>query len=409
MPFIFKIIFILILIIAAEIYFYKKFRRIVLQVFNIAPTKRFNAINYFLILFLNLYPIYLLSGLIYSVVFRDGFPPQPDGYWFDFLILVPFWLGVFIVIQSLLFIFIVDLIKLIFYPYYKKRKESLTRYYNLIVFIIVTFFVLYVPLNAIYNYTTVQVRNVDYYKKGLPEELNNFKIAFISDIHADKYTNTWRLQNYIDKVNSTKPDLVLIGGDIISSTPDYIDFGAKYLGKIKAKYGVFSCVGDHDNWAYRPDYLKSRRAVMAALKKYGVLMFDDKDTTLNISGSTLGITFATETYSDRVNDGDRDSLVHNLSADFKILLVHQPRNSLINAAAKKKYDLFLAGHTHGGQVSFLFPFINLSVTLFETRYVRGNFWFGNMLMVVTRGLGMSIEPIRYNSQPEITVINLKKK
>ena len=138
-------------------------------------------------------------------------------------------------------------------------------------------------------------------------------------------------------------------------------------------------------------------------------MFDDKDTTLNISGSSLGITFATETYSDRVDDGDRDSLIDNLNADLKILLVHQPRNSLINAAAQKKYDLFLAGHTHGGQVSFLFPFINLSVTLFETRYVRGNFWFGNMLMIVTRGLGMSIEPIRYNSQPEITVINLKKK
>ena len=148
---------------------------------------------------------------------------------------------------------------------------------------------------------------------------------------------------------------------------------------------------------------------MAALKRHGVLMFDDKDTTLNISGSSLGITFATETYSDRVNNGDRDSLVDNLNADFKILLVHQPRNSLIKAAAEKNYNLFLAGHTHGGQVSFLFPFINLSVTLFETRYVRGNFWFGNMLMIVTRGLGMSIEPIRYNSQPEITVINIKKK
>ncbi len=409
MPFIFKIILVLVLIIAAEIYFYKKFRGIVLQIFKITPSKKFNAINYFLILFLNLYPIYLLSGLIYSVIFRDGFPPQPDGYWFDFLILVPFWLGVFIVIQSLLFIFIIDFIKLLFYPYYKKRKENLTRYYNLIVFIIVTFFVLYVPINAIYNYTTVQIRNVDFYKKDLPEQLNNFRITFISDIHADKYTNTWRLQNYIDKVNSTKPDLVLIGGDIISSTPDYINFGASYLGKIKSKYGVFSCVGDHDNWAYRPDYLKSRLAVMAALKRNGVLMYDDKDTTLNISGSSLGITFATETYSDRVDDGDRDSLIDNLTADLKILLVHQPRNSLINAAAQKKYDLFLAGHTHGGQVSFLFPFINLSVTLFETRYVRGNFWFGNMLMIVTRGLGMSIEPIRYNSQPEITVINLKKK
>ena len=139
----------------------------------------------------------------------------------------------------MLFIFILDFIKLLFYPYYKKRKEKLSRYYNLIVFIIVTFFVLYVPINAIYNYTTVQIRTVDFYKKDLPEQLNNFRITFISDIHADKYTNTWRLQNYIDKVNSTKPDLVLIGGDIISSTPDYIRFWSKLFRKDKIKVWRF--------------------------------------------------------------------------------------------------------------------------------------------------------------------------
>jgi predicted MPP superfamily phosphohydrolase len=69
--------------------------------------------------------------------------------------------------------------------------------------------------------------------------------------------------------------------------------------------------------------------------------------------------------------------------------------------------LFLAGHTHGGQITMLFPFLHLSPTRFETKYQRGDFHFGSMLMIVTRGLGMSLAPIRYNSTPEVTLIILK--
>ena len=71
---------------------------------------------------------------------------------------------------------------------------------------------------------------------------------------------------------------------------------------------------------------------------------------------------------------------------------------------------------HGGQITFVFPFIQLTPTMFETKYTRGDFWFVNpdkavssMLLVVTRGLGMSLAPIRYNSTPEVTLITLKRK
>ena len=86
------------------------------------------------------------------------------------------------------------------------------------------------------------------------------------------------------------------------------------------------------------------------------------------------------------------------------------------AARKNNFDLYLAGHTHGGQISFVFPFVQLTPTLFETTYIQGDFWFDDpdkvgtgMLMIVTRGLGMSIAPLRYNSTPEITLIVLSNK
>jgi hypothetical protein len=90
------------------------------------------------------------------------------------------------------------------------------------------------------------------------------------------------------------------------------------------------------------------------------------------------------------------------------MLVHQPRQIVINAAVKNKYDLILAGHTHGGQITFLFPFINLTPTLIETNRIKGDFYLGKTMMVVTPGLGMSIAPVRYNSTPEVTVIDIKK-
>ncbi len=94
-------------------------------------------------------------------------------------------------------------------------------------------------------------------------------------------------------------------------------------------------------------------------------------------------------------------------AEFKIFLTHQPQEFLINSALKNKYDLFLAGHTHGGQITLVFPFIQLTPTLIETRFVKGDFYFNDMLAVVCGGLGMSLAPVRYNSTPEIVVITLK--
>ena len=80
----------------------------------------------------------------------------------------------------------------------------------------------------------------------------------------------------------------------------------------------------------------------------------------------------------------------------------------MNIASSNEYDMYLAGHTHGGQITIFLPFFNLSPTLIETKYVKGDFNFNNMFVYVTRGLGMSIAPLRYNSTPEITLITLSK-
>jgi predicted MPP superfamily phosphohydrolase len=237
--------------------------------------------------------------------------------------------------------------------------------------------------------------------------LIGLKIAFISDIQADRYTDDKRLERYVEMVNETHPDLVLIAGDVITSTPNYIETAAKYIGRIKSKYGIYSCVGDHDNWAYRRDYVRSLHEVEIALNNYNVSMLDNDVHYIKVDTSQIGITFITNTYVSDISETTLKNISAANRAEFKIFLTHQPRDFLISSAVKNDYDLFLAGHTHGGQITFLFPFIQLTPTLIETTFIKGVRHYGKMLAIVTRGLGMSLAPVRYNSTPEIVIIKLE--
>lgn len=369
--------------------------------------KRLKVIVWSVLVFANLY---LIAGLFYLLYNQfSGSRPQfpPPFRLFDYIIQIPFWIYILIVVQSILFFAIVDFFRFIVIILSKKLSIKLKFHFAAARLIIALLFIIYVPIRTYYDYSTVSTRIVEYEKEGLPGQLRNFKIALIADVQADRFTDETRLNRYIETVNNADPDLVLIAGDVITSTPDYIEVAAEQLGKIKSKYGVYSCVGDHDNWAYRQDTERSLREIKAALISRNVRMIDNEKLILPVDSSRVGITFITNTYVESIEKEIIDSLTnHTEGEDLRIFLTHQPRNFLIEQARDSNYDLFLAGHTHGGQLTFFFPFINLTPTLIETRYVKGDFNFGNMLAIVNRGLGMSLAPVRYNSTPEVTVIVL---
>ncbi|MFA3783632.1 metallophosphoesterase [Melioribacteraceae bacterium 4301-Me] len=377
------------------------------KIFPRINKSKFSKYVRWLLIFVNLFPVFIIAGIIYNMISGSNFVYPPESILVNFILVFPFWIAILIMIQAVLLWLPVDLLKYIFIFILWRKKEQVKLLADKYVVAIIAFCVLYVPVRVVYDYYKISVRPVEYVKKNLPHELDGFKITFISDLQADPYTNSNRLKNYIQKVNETSPDLVLIGGDMITSTPDYINESAEYVGKIKSKYGVYSCVGDHDNWAYSNDSKRNLSEIENALAKYNVKMLDNKKIIIPVKKSKIGISFVTNTYVEHINNTELDSLTNLPEGnDFNILLTHQPRQYIIDEAIKKKFDLMLAGHTHGGQITFLFPFFNLSPTLLETKYVRGDFYFGNLMLIVTRGLGMSIAPFRYNSTPEITVIRL---
>jgi hypothetical protein len=333
---------------------------------------------------------------------------SPDNKIIDYLLIYPFWCFFILTTQVGVYFLVIDFLKLLVLPIYRKHRNYLLRFQSVVVLVLVGFFIIYIPARVIYDYNAVSVRTVEFKKESLPEALNNFKLVFISDIQADHYTDEGRLSKFINRVNELNPDLILIAGDLITTGPKYIGLSTKEVGKLKAKYGIYSCVGDHDNWAYRNDYKRSIREVKNSLMNNNVEMVDNDKRMINVDGADIEITFITNTYVSTVDDKILDTLSSGNHGDLKIFLTHQPRPYLIDAAKKNNFDLYLCGHTHGGQLSLVFPFIQLTPTMIETNYIQGNFRFGDMLMIVTRGLGMSLAPLRYNSTPEIVLITINE-
>lgn len=395
-----RIILVLAVLAVVEYYFLRISRKSVRTVLPWISKKLYKRIAAVILIFFNLYPFFLLIS-----VFTRGTSLVPENKFIDYLLIFPFWTFMLIAVQSILIIILMNVIKLIILPYYRRNKIHWYKTEQRIVFILIAFFVLYVPARILYDYYTVEVRKVIYYKKGLNESLKDFTLVLIADTQADRYTNTERLGKFISLVNAQKPDLVLVAGDVITSSPTYINLAAEYLGKIKATYGVFACRGDHDHWAYHGDTPRSIREITEALDRRNVKMISNLNQEFNIKGARVEVTFITNTYVERTPVRILENIVNTNKKDLKILLSHQPGRDAIDLASARNYDLFLAGHTHGGQITFLFPFKNLTPTLFETGLVKGDFHFGNMLLIINRGLGMSLVPIRYNSTPEITVIN----
>lgn len=396
------------IVVLLEFYYFRRTKKSFLFFFK---EEKLNFYKYFRNLFLfmvNGYPVFMICYYFYSQITGVPFSRTIDGLWFDILLVFPFWISALTIVQTILFILLVDIFKFVSYWILPKFRENFQKVYSVSIALIISVFVLYVPLRVLYDYNAVDITNVDYVQKNVPANLDGFKIALISDLQADDYTDDDRFENYIQKTNNQNPDLILIAGDLITSGPDFIKKSSEMAGKLNAKYGVYSCVGDHDNWAYRGNIQRSLFEITSAYAEVGIPIINNDTLTIDVDGSKIGIAFITNTYSGFINSNKLEEVTSSLTeVDFRIFLTHQIRDFLINKAIEKDFNLYLGGHTHGGQITVLFPFKNLSPTLWETPYVKGSFYFDDMLLQVCGGLGFSLVPMRYNSTPEIVVITLK--
>jgi len=391
-----------------EYYFFRYLQKSLKEINIFKDERTLTRLILFLIIYISLFPVLQTILSVYPVIYTETNFEIPKNFVIDYFFRLPSWFAILIMVQIILFFvpvhlifFIVKKIKL---SLYKKIKIYLLRYFILLVL----FFVPYVSLKSYYDYKNVKVEERIYFLNSSKKDFENFKIAFISDIQIDRFNKEERVENYFQKLNELNADIVLAGGDFISGDSNYIPVVAFLAGKIKSNYGVYSAIGDHDFSGFKKLYYKSLDSVKSALKANNVNMIDNGNLLLYVNESLMKITFLSNTYIKSFDEFIFDSLAQtNPEADLKILVAHQPDEKVAKKALEYGYNIYLTGHTHGGQINFLFPFVKISPVMFETKFISGDFWFNGMLMIVNRGLGMSTVPIRYHSIPEITLIKIR--
>uniref|UniRef100_A0A914Y410 Calcineurin-like phosphoesterase domain-containing protein n=1 Tax=Panagrolaimus superbus TaxID=310955 RepID=A0A914Y410_9BILA len=216
------------------------------------------------------------------------------------------------------------------------------------------------------------VKNLNVFIRDLPEELDGFSLALVTDIHIGPSVGKSRVSEIVQAINQIQPDVVGIAGDLVDGYVDYLRPRAKPLADIRSRFGAFVALGNHeffhenvDNWIkFFKDELNLTTLVNSAviLEKGGKQLcfagVDDLYTeTINVEGHTLDPVKALE------------SCPQNATT---IVMSHQPNgasrilSSIQNT--NKRVDLILSGHTHAGQMYVVYPLSFFSNTFFYGLY-----------------------------------------
>jgi hypothetical protein len=242
------------------------------------------------------------------------------------------------------------------------------------------------------------VREVDVPVPGLPSDLRGLRLVQLSDIHLSPFLSEHELAYVVDMANETKAHLALVTGDLITTRRDPLDACIQQLKRLKADAGVLGCLGNHERFADAENYTthQCRRLGIGVLRSEArPLRFGN--AVLNVAGVDYQATH------DPYLEGT-ESLVLREPNHVNVLLSHNP--DVFPVAAKQGFDLTIAGHTHGGQVSVEILSRHLNVAKFFTPYTYGLYREGNSAIYVTRGIGTVGIPVRIGAPPEVALIRL---
>lgn len=238
----------------------------------------------------------------------------------------------------------------------------------------------------------------------LPQDIGQLRLVYLSDIHAGPFFSQSRVNSLVSTINRLNADLVLLGGDYANDSEGAIDF-FKSLPGINSRYGVYAVVGNHD----RTDPESNLTLLKAAMVSAGVTPLVNDVAGVRIGASTIYIAGI-----DDIDVGwpDLTSVAAQVcQEDYVIFLSHSPgvipdAHKATDASGRHMwFDLGLFGHTHGGQIAFVGDLLNISSV--DSRYQKGWLVENRTNLLISRGIGTSVLPIRLGNRPQLHLITIK--
>lgn len=242
------------------------------------------------------------------------------------------------------------------------------------------------------------------YDVKVPQEysgLEGYTIVQISDLHNARFGR--EQSRLIQAVTEQSPDMIVVTGDLVDSSHTNVEVAMDFINQAVEIAPVYYVTGNHEGW------LEGTYAdLKAQLLQAGVVVLENEAFTEEVEGEVLSIAGVNDPDMPGNNIVLAKQAIHSLMSELEgyiILLSHRPE--LFDTYVESDADLVFSGHYHGGQ--FRIPFIGgvvaPSAGLFP-EYAEGTFTEGNTTMVVSRGLGNSVIPVRINNRPEVVVVRL---
>ena len=272
---------------------------------------------------------------------------------------------------------------------------------------------LYGIIQGRYNY---KVLKYQLSFKDLPDAFNGFTITQISDIHSGSFTNKEKVQYGVDMINDQHSDLLLFTGDIVNNKASEMNNWIDMFGTLKAPYGKYAVLGNHDYAEYIRGISKEEKEVQfEEIKnihpKIGFDLLCNEHRYIEKDGQKIALVGVENWGKSFKQAGDLSKASDGVSKDdFKILMSHDP--SHWEAEVKQddlNYHLTLSGHTHGLQMGIEIPgWFKWSPSKYVYKQWAGLYEEYGRYINVNRGFGYHAFPGRVGIWPEITVIELKK-
>lgn len=250
--------------------------------------------------------------------------------------------------------------------------------------------------------------------KGLQPAFQELKILAISDIHGGSHgVDEAKILEVVKKANSEIPDIIVLLGDYVSENLEHTEIKmpmaivAENLKGLKAKYGVYAVLGNHDGWYNDGD-------VASQLTRIGYKVLQNQAVVIEKDGKKLTLLglkdhMKAENWQQFSNE-NRQVLTNIGDTGDVIALEHSPDILPIvtgDLSISPNLRLMIAGHTHGGQVWL--PVIGSPIipSSYGQKYAYGHIRENGVDMFVTTGIGTSILPFRFMMPPEIAVLELE--
>ena len=234
------------------------------------------------------------------------------------------------------------------------------------------------------------------------------RVALVSDLHY----SPWKKQNFakktVHKLINLQPDLILIAGDLIAGEEKELAYLEPWK-EITNKIPVYASLGNHEFNAHKADWptpnLELAEKAREKLAEVGITLLENKSQEINVNEEKLYLIGLGDIWANELNS---EKAFKDLDFALPVItLAHNPDVLPKIIAAGFSPDLFLAGHTHGGQVRLpIFGPLGIIPTKLGQKFDKGWFDFQGVKMFITSGLGETSSRIRFFNPPEIALLTI---